>query len=102
MRATHWEFTMHHFVALTSAFQVVEVFLASTRVSLSLAQAYLHRKITIISCTPRYLLSVLNTLLLIHRTIMRSRKCHDIDFTEEETQTLTTKGLPRMPEPVIC
>lgn len=50
----------------------------------------------------RCMLSVLNMLLLIHVTILRSRKCHRADFIEEETQTQTIKGLPRMPETVIC
>lgn len=100
---THWELTVQQtLVALSSASQEVEAFLASNHVSLSPVQVYPSQKNNYPLLHTHYVLCVLNMLLPVHVIILRSRKCHGADFAEEETQTQIIKGLSRMPETVIC
>lgn len=100
---THWELTMQQtLVALLSASQEVEAFLASNHVSLSPVQVHPSQKNNYPLLHTHYVLCVLSMLLPVHVIILRSRKCHGADFAEEETQTQTIKGLSRMPETVIC
>ena len=69
---------------------------------LSPVQVYLSYKSNYHFLHTCYVLGILNMLLLIHVTILRSRKWHSTNFTKEETQTQTLKGLPMMPEPLIA